>query len=81
LHVRAGSGFWHDAGVGTFVAGLATAITGGVIWGSAPSQTNERQTAIAGAAITGAGLVVLALGAVVWLASGSVVTTDDGRTL
>jgi hypothetical protein len=81
LHVRAGSGFWHDAGVGTFVAGLATAIVGGAVWASAPSQTNEHQTVITGAAITGAGLAVLALGAIVWLASGSVVTTDDGRSL
>jgi hypothetical protein len=81
LHVRAGSGFWHDAGVGTFVAGLVTVIAGGAVWGSAPSQTNEHQTAIAGAAIAGAGLAVLALGAVVWLTSGSVVTTDDGRSL
>jgi hypothetical protein len=81
LHVRAGSGFWHDAGVTTLLTGLATAITGGIVWGDAPSQTNQRATAIAGATMTGAGLVVLALGWVVWLTSGSVVTTDDGRSL
>jgi hypothetical protein len=81
LHVHAGSAFWHDAGVVTFVAGLATAITGGVVWGSAPSQANEHQAAIAGVTIAGAGPAVLALGAVVWLTSGSVVTTDDGRSL
>jgi hypothetical protein len=81
LHVRAGSGFWHDAGVSTVVAGLATAITGGIVWGSAPSQTNERATAIAGAATTGAGIVLLAIGAVMWLTTGSVVTMDDGRSL
>jgi hypothetical protein len=81
LHVHAGSGFWHDTGVVTFIAGIATAITGGAIWGSAPTQTNERQTAIAGASIAGAGLVLFTIGAVVWLASGSVVTTDDGRSL
>lgn len=81
LHVRAGSGFWHDAGVSTAVAGLATAITGGIVWGSAPTQANERATAIAGAWTTGAGIVLLALGAVMWLTTGSVVTTDDGRSL
>jgi hypothetical protein len=81
LHVRAGSSFWHDVGVGTVVAGLVTAITGGFVWGSAPSQTNESQTAVVGVATTGAGLAVLALGAVVWLTSSSVVTTDDGRSL
>jgi len=81
LHVRAGSGFWHDAGVDTFVAGLATAIAGGVVWGSAPSQMDAHSTAVAGAAIAGAGLALLAIGAVVWLTSGSVVTTDDGRAL
>jgi hypothetical protein len=81
LHVHAGSGFWHDAGVSTAVAGLATAITGGIIWGSSPSQPNERATAIAGAATTGAGIVLLAVGAVMWLTTGSTVTTDDGRSL
>jgi hypothetical protein len=81
LHVHAGSGFWHDAGVSTVVAGLATAITGGIVWGSAPTQPNERATAIAGATTTGAGIVLLAVGAVMWLTTGSFVTTDDGRSL
>jgi hypothetical protein len=81
LHVHAGSGFWHDAGVSTTVAGLATVITGGVIWGSAPQQTNERATAIVGSITTGAGILLLAVGAVMWLTTGSFVTTDDGRSL
>ncbi len=81
LHVRAGSRFWYDAGVDTFLVGLATAIAGGIVWGSAPSQKDEHATTIAGAATTGAGFAVLLLGAVMWLTSGSVVTTDDGRSL
>jgi hypothetical protein len=81
LHVRAGSSFWHQTGIGAFVVGGLTMVLGGVVAGSASSQSDAHQTAITGAEIAAPGLAVLALGAILWLTSASVVTTADGRVL
>jgi hypothetical protein len=81
LHVHAGSSFLHDGGIVLAALGAASVIAGVAVVGASAVETNPEGALRAGVAFFVPGVAALVLGAVLWIANGSSVVTDDGRSL
>jgi hypothetical protein len=81
LNVHAGSSLLHDSGIVLTAAGVLSVIAGVAVVGASTVETDPKAALRAGVAFFVPGLVAVVAGAVLWLANGSSVVTDDGRSL